>query len=40
MGTDLPSEGDAGGRTLAGSCGCGAVRYQVADEFPQPQELE
>ena len=33
MGTDLSPESDAGPHMLAGSCGCGAVRYRVADEF-------
>jgi hypothetical protein len=33
MGTEPSSESDAGTGMLAGSCGCGAVRYQVADAF-------
>ena len=28
-----PSEEQPAGRTLAGKCRCGAVRYEVADEF-------
>jgi hypothetical protein len=31
MSDEMSSDSDA--RMLAGSCGCGAVRYQVADEF-------
>jgi hypothetical protein len=31
MSDEISSESDA--RMLAGSCGCGGVRYQVADEF-------
>ena len=31
MSDEMTSESDA--HMLAGSCGCGAVRYQVADEF-------
>jgi hypothetical protein len=33
MPTDASFEPSAGARVLAGSCGCGAVRYRVADEF-------
>jgi hypothetical protein len=33
MRTGTSSESDAGTRVLDGSCGCGAVRYRVADAF-------
>ncbi len=33
MGREGSSENDEGMRILVGSCECGAVRYQVADEF-------
>jgi len=33
MGTEVSSESDAGTRMLVGGCGCGTVRYRVADEF-------
>jgi hypothetical protein len=33
MAANASSEGNVGGRMLAGACECGAVRYQVPDEF-------
>ncbi len=33
MGIESSSESDADERVLAGQCGCGAVRYRVADAF-------
>ena len=33
MGANLSTESNVGDGQLAGKCGCGAVRYQVADEF-------
>src|SRR6266540_4084074 len=33
MGTELSSESDAGKSVLVGKCGCGTVRYRVADAF-------
>jgi hypothetical protein len=33
MRAELPTEGDADTRVLLGECGCGAVRYRVADAF-------
>ena len=33
MPSDLPPESSAGDRMLVGACGCGAVRYRVADAF-------
>jgi hypothetical protein len=33
MPSDASLEGFAGTRVLAGRCGCGTVRYRVADEF-------
>src|SRR5207302_7350546 len=29
----MQAEGDAGNRVLVGECGCGTVRYRVADAF-------
>ena len=37
MPAEASFEGAAGGRLLAGKCGCGAVRYRVADEFRYAQ---
>jgi hypothetical protein len=33
MSTEAPFEKPAGSRVLQGKCGCGKVRYRVADEF-------
>src|SRR5215217_2571564 len=33
MGANLSSESNVGNGQLAGKCGCGAIRYGVADEF-------
>jgi hypothetical protein len=33
MPSDLPPESSADDRMLVGACGCGAVRYRVADAF-------
>jgi hypothetical protein len=33
MGAELSTEGDEDTRVLLGKCGCGAVRYRVADAF-------
>jgi len=33
MGTEVSSESDARNRVLVGKCGCGTVRYRVADAF-------
>jgi hypothetical protein len=33
MRTEVSSGSDAGNRVLVGKCGCGTVRYRVADEF-------
>jgi hypothetical protein len=33
MRREVSAEGDAGNRVLVGKCGCGAVRYRVADAF-------
>jgi hypothetical protein len=33
MGIELSPESDAGNRLLVGKCGCGRVRYRVADAF-------
>jgi hypothetical protein len=33
MPSEVPSESSADDRMLVGECQCGAVRYQVADEF-------
>jgi hypothetical protein len=33
MGANLSTESNVGNGQLAGKCGCGAVRYRVADEF-------
>ena len=33
MRTEVSSESDAGNRVLGGKCGCGTVRYRVADAF-------
>ena len=33
MRTEVSAESDAGNRVLVGTCGCGAVRYRVADAF-------
>ncbi len=33
MRSEVPLESDAGNRLLVGECGCGAVRYRVADAF-------
>jgi hypothetical protein len=33
MSANASPEGNTGGRMLAGVCECGAVRYQVPDEF-------
>jgi hypothetical protein len=37
MATDGSPEGSARARVLAGRCGCGRVRYRVADEFRYAQ---
>jgi hypothetical protein len=37
MPAEASFEGAAGGHLLAGKCGCGAVRYRVADEFRYAQ---
>jgi hypothetical protein len=37
MPRDGSSEGSTGARVLAGRCGCGRVRYRVADEFRYAQ---
>ncbi len=36
MGTNVSSKSEAESRMLAGACECGAVRYQVPDEFLYP----
>ena len=33
MGANLSAESNGGNGQLAGKCGCGAVRYRVADGF-------